>query len=48
MPLFIKVAESTVIFCPICQVGWFRAWAGFTFESSSMGVSLKGPPEAVR
>ena len=26
-PLFISVAESTVIFGPICQVGWFSASA---------------------
>ena len=46
-PLFIKVAESMVIFGPIDQVGWRRAWSGVT-DDRSAGPSRNGPPDAVR
>ena len=46
-PLFISVAESMVIFLPIFQLGCFSAWEGVTPLSSSLLLSLKGPPEAV-
>ena len=45
--LFISVAESTVIFRPIFQVGCFSACAGVAEPSSSSGVSLNAPPDAV-
>ena len=47
-PLFISVAESTVIFGPIDQVGWRSASAGVTARRRSAGQPRKGPPEAVR
>ena len=46
--LFIRVAESMVIFSPISQVGWLRASWRVTFSSSSALVWRKGPPDAVR
>ena len=45
--LFISVAESTVIFLPIDQVGWRRACSGVTEARSLTGVSLKAPPDPV-
>ena len=36
-PLFINVAESIVIFRPICQVGWRSAASGRTWSSSAFG-----------
>ena len=47
-PLFINVAESTVIRGPIFQVGCSRASSGVTSASSDMGRFKNGPPEAVR
>ena len=46
-PLFISVAESTVIFGPICQVGWASAWAGLTARRSAAAIPRNGPPDAV-
>ena len=46
--LFIIVAESTVIFGPIDQVGWRSASAGVTSASVAAGRVRKGPPLAVR
>ena len=47
-PLFISVAESTVIFAPIFQVGCRRASATVASASFSFGHSRNGPPDAVR
>src|SRR2546422_237008 len=47
-PLFISVAESTVIFAPIFQVGCRRASAIVASASFSFGHSRNGPPDAVR
>ena len=47
-PLFIIVAESTVIFAPIRHVGCRSAWAGVAFSISSFDEFRKGPPDAVR
>ncbi len=47
-PLFMRVAESMVIFPPMFQVGWARASSTVTRSSSSLVLSRKGPPEAVR
>ena len=47
-PLFIIVAESTVILAPMDQLGWRRASSRVTAESSSRVLPKKGPPEAVR
>ena len=47
-PLFMSVAESTVIFGPIRHVGWSSASSGVTASSSAAGRSRNGPPEAVR
>ena len=46
-PLFIRVAESTVTFSPIFQVGCASACSGVTRSSSSSGRSRKAPPDAV-
>ena len=46
-PLFIKVAESMVIRCPIFHVGWFSACSTVIAENSDFGVLRNGPPEAV-
>src|ERR687898_3319382 len=46
-PLFIRVAELTVITGPIAQVGWASAWAGVTSASSAAERPRNGPPEAV-
>ena len=40
-------AESTVIFAPMLQLGWRRAWAGVARSISSRDQVRKGPPEAV-
>ena len=37
-PLFIKVAESMVIRCPIFQVGWFSACSTVIAENCDFGV----------
>ena len=37
-PLFIRVAESMVMRCPIFHVGWFRAWATVIGENCDFGV----------
>ena len=46
-PLFIRVAESMVIFAPMFQLGCFRASALVLPRSSSVFVPKKGPPDAV-
>src|SRR6266702_3616079 len=46
-PLFIRVAESMVIFGPIRQVGWARACLTVTARNCSSEARRKGPPEAV-
>ena len=46
--LFIRVAESIVIFGPICQVGCLRACSGVTSSSSRRVLPRNGPPEEVR
>src|SRR5262245_51369707 len=46
-PLFINVAESTVIFAPIFHVGCWRASSTLTRASSSFGIVRNGPPDAV-
>ena len=46
-PLFIMVAESTVILSPMDQFGCLRACASVTFSSFDLEYPLKGPPEAV-
>src|SRR6266511_2664866 len=42
-----RVAESMVIFGPICHVGWARASFTEALASSSRDHPLNGPPEAV-
>src|SRR5437867_2964892 len=44
-PLFISVAESTVIFLPIFQVGCAKASSGVTWASDSNGRRRNGPPD---
>ena len=48
-PLFISVEESTVIFGPICQVGWARASVHGHLSQRSRGSPTPGtgPPLAV-
>ena len=46
-PLFIRVAESMVIFAPMFQLGCLRASALVLPASSSFFIPKKGPPEAV-
>ena len=46
-PLFIRVAESIVIFGPMCQVGCCSASAGVTVPALSRQAA-NGPPDAVR
>ncbi len=46
-PLFASVAESTVIFGPICQVGWASASSIVTVRSCSRVRPRNGPPDAV-
>ena len=45
--LFINVAESTVIFGPIAQVGWAKASATVTWASCAAENVRNGPPLAV-
>ena len=48
-PLFARVAESTVIFGPICQVGCESASVGcYVFELRAVAPSERRPPDAVR
>src|SRR6266567_2948702 len=47
-PLFIRVAESMVIFGPIRQVGWAKACSTVTERTSSSEERRNGPPDAVR
>ena len=47
-PLFASVAESTVIFGPIAQVGCASASSTVTPSSSSRVRPRNGPPDAVR
>ena len=42
-----RVAESTVIFFPMLQLGWLVASLTVAFAKSSASQSLKAPPEAV-
>ena len=46
-PLFIIVAESTLIFAPMLQFGCAMACAGVTSFVSSRVLPRKGPPEPV-
>ena len=46
-PLFIKVAQSTVIFSPMVQLGWRRASARVFAAISYRLRPKKGPPEQV-
>ena len=46
-PLFARVAESTVIFGPMRQVGCASASSGVTSVSSSRVRPRNGPPEPV-
>ena len=46
-PLFINVLESMVIFGPIAQVGWARAWSTVTAARSPAERPRNGPPLAV-
>ena len=46
-PLFMSVAESTVILPPIAHVGWRNASSTVTPDSSSRDRPRNGPPEAV-
>ena len=47
-PLFIIVAESTLIFLPILHLGCRRTLLTDIAFNLLIPVSLKGPPEAVR
>ncbi len=47
-PLFIMVAESTVILGPIFQRGWVSASAIVTVSKVSSGRRRNGPPEPVK
>ena len=46
-PLFIIVAESTLILRPITQFGCAHASSGVTRASSASGRVRNGPPDAV-
>ena len=46
-PLLTRVAESTVIFCPITQFGCFRVSSKVTCSRSARFLPRKGPPDAV-
>ena len=46
-PLFIRVAESMVIFLPMLHVGCLRACSGVTFSNSSSDSRRSAPPDAV-
>src|SRR5437867_12177959 len=45
-PLLNSLAESIVIFCPMFQVGCFRACCTVIFENSLDGSSRNAPPLA--
>ncbi len=47
-PLFIRVAESMVIFAPMFHVGCFSASLTVTFSRSVRTRPRNGPPDAVR
>jgi hypothetical protein len=47
-PLFISVAESTVILAPMRQLGCCRACSTVISAKRSFGSVRKGPPEAVK
>jgi hypothetical protein len=47
-PLFIKVAESIVIFAPMDQLGCLSACSTVAVFTASAGAARNGPPEAVR
>ena len=47
-PLFIRVAESMVIFAPIFQLGCCNAWSLFTFTRKFGFFPRNGPPLAVK
>ena len=47
-PLFARVAESTLIFRPMFQVGCASASSTVTWSSSPRVRPRKGPPDAVR
>ena len=47
-PLFISVAESTLIFGPIDQLGCFSASSGLAAAIASRVQPRNGPPDAVR
>ena len=47
-PLFISVAQSTVILLPMRHVGCFRTSLTVAFASRSRGNSRSAPPEQVR
>mmetsp|Transcript_6701 Transcript_6701/g.19622 ORF Transcript_6701/g.19622 Transcript_6701/m.19622 type:complete len:233 (-) Transcript_6701:318-1016(-) len=47
-PLFMRVAESMVIFLPMSQLGCFKASETLAVFSLSTSQSLNAPPEAVR
>src|SRR3989304_1116950 len=46
-PLFMRVAQSTVIFLPMDHLGCLNASSGVTASSLSVGRLRNGPPEAV-
>ncbi len=46
--LFIMVAESTEIFCPMTQFGCAHACSGVTLAKLAGSRWRNGPPEAVR
>ena len=46
-PLFIRLAESMLIFDPIDQTGWAAACAGVAAAIRSRVQVRNGPPEAV-
>ena len=46
-PLLNIVAESSEIFFPIFQIGWFNACSGPACSISSSVLFLNGPPDAV-
>ena len=46
-PLFMRVAESIVIFAPIRHVGWRSACSTVTVSSVGRDDPRKGPPDAV-
>ena len=47
-PLFIRLAESTVILAPMDQLGLCKASSLVTRCNSSVVFPKKGPPEQVR